>query len=150
MNKFQEKKENLVKAIEIAIDVFQEFPPLDLEKNHIDHFIKVYLGYKNSVINPEPRYDNSKSLAYTHDDIFTFFQEATGETVDKFWEKITENNLPYKRENKLKKILKRKKIKNDIEYNFIIDVFVPYIQTGVINEEEIELINDMIAKFENR
>lgn len=150
MNKFQEKKDNLVKAIEIAIAVFQEFPPVDFTKENLEFIFKTYLGIKESILNPEAKFDNPKSLTYDIDHIFTYFQESTGITVDKFWNKIAENNLPYKRVNKLKKILDRKKIKNKIEYDFIIDVFVPYMQTGVINEQEIELINNMITSFENR
>lgn len=67
-----------------------------------------------------------------------------------FWGKIKEAKLPYKRENRLAKILKRKKIKDDMEYDFIIDVLVPYQQEGLINEDEVFLLNNLIGDFENK
>ena len=48
------------------------------------------------------------------------------------------------------KILKRKKINNDIEYDFVTDLIVPYQQEGMITEEEVILLNAYLGKFENR
>ena len=70
--------------------------------------------------------------------------------VYKEWKEIKAQNLPYKRENKLAKILKRKKINNIHEYDFVIDVIVPYQQEGLINEEEVVLLNKWLGDFENR
>jgi hypothetical protein len=58
--------------------------------------------------------------------------------------------LPYKRENRMAKILKRKKIINDIEYDFVTDVIVPYQQEGMITEEEVISLNTYLGDYENR
>jgi len=68
--------------------------------------------------------------------------------VDYFWQEIKLAGLDFKRENKLGKILKRKKINNRIEYDFIIDVFVPYQQEGLISGDEVELLNKLLADYE--
>ena len=48
------------------------------------------------------------------------------------------------------KILKRKKINNDIEYDFVTDVIVPYKQEGLITEEEMTLLGTYLDKFEEK
>ncbi|MNR58468.1 hypothetical protein D3C85_1794780 [compost metagenome] len=48
------------------------------------------------------------------------------------------------------KILRRKKIKDIHEYDFVIDVIVPYEQEGLMNHDEVILLNDLIAQFETR
>jgi hypothetical protein len=142
--------ENLAKAIDIAVEVISECPPMDWDELTNNSFLEVYLGTKKDILNPKPQYANLKSLKYSIDEIFTLFQESSGKTYDIFWKKIKEAGLPYKRENKLIKMLKRGQINNDIEYNFIIDAIVPYQQEGLINNEEVEKLNKMIGDFENK
>lgn len=48
------------------------------------------------------------------------------------------------------KILKRGKIKGDIERDFVTDVMVPYRQEGMITEEEFARLQGMVEKFEGR
>ncbi|MNY73060.1 hypothetical protein D3C86_2117470 [compost metagenome] len=48
------------------------------------------------------------------------------------------------------KILKRKKINNIREYDFVIDVMIPYEQEGLIDQDEVILLNDLISQFEMR
>lgn len=147
---YKEKAKNLSQAIDIAIATIQEIPPKGFNKSHIEQFIDTYLDAKNKAINPEPQFANTKSLKYIIDEVFTYFQEASGETVNVFWKRINENELPYKRKNKLAKIFKRKKIKNKTEYDFVIDVILPYQQEGLINEDEVSLLNTFIKDFEEK
>lgn len=150
MNRYITDKENLNKAIDIAISVIQSYPPKGFSKENIDQFLNAYLDFKHLISNPLPNFDNAKSLLYIKEDVLTYFQEETGETVNHFWKKMKAEQVPFIRENKLKKILSRNKIKNDIEYNFIIDVLQPYIQSGILNKAEIESINDMIIIYEKK
>ena len=148
--KYKDSVENLSKAIDIAVNVINQTPPDKFREQDIKQFISVYLEYQNKILNPQPQFANMTSLKYSINDIFTYFQEGAGQTVDMFWEKIKEIGLPYKRENKLAKILKRKRIKDDIEFDFVIDVLVPYRQEGLINEEEWVLLNKWIGDFESK
>lgn len=148
--KYLEAAENLVKAIDIAIDVLKVASIKDFREQDKQQFISVYSGWKEELINPQPQYANMASLKYSIEGVFTYFQEGSGQTVEMFWQKIKESGLPYKRENKLAKILKRKKIKNDIEYDFVIDVIVPYKEEGIINDDEFILLNKLIGEFEQK
>jgi hypothetical protein len=148
--KYLQAVENLVKAIDIAIDVVKVSPLKDFREQDKQQFILVYSDWKEDIINPEPQYANMASLKYSIDAVFTYFQEGSGQTVELFWQKIKEVDLPYKRENKMAKILKRKRIKNDIEFDFVIDVLVPYQQEGLINEDDVVLLNKLIGDFEKK
>jgi hypothetical protein len=140
----------LAKVIDISIDSFKKYPPKDLTSAQIDQIKNTYLGYKHDILYPHPQYENLKSLRYSINDIFIYFQESSGSDVEYFWQQIIKNELPYKRENKLLKILKRQKIKNDIEYNYLIDVLVPYIQQGIINIHEEVILKKLIVEFETK
>lgn len=156
-DKYKIASENLAKALDIVIAVVQKFPPKGWEehyvienKNEIDFTIDLCNERKEMALNPEPKFRNLKSLKYDIEAVFTYFQEASGECVEQFWKEIKAQNLPYKRENKLAKILKRKKINNIYEFDFVTDVIVPYQQEGLINEEEVVLLNKWLGDFENR
>ncbi|MGC4040316.1 MAG: hypothetical protein QM710_05900 [Flavobacterium sp.] len=149
-DKYFQKSKDVALAIDLAIEAMTNYPPKILSSDSLNHTISVYADYKESALNPEPRYRNLKSLSYISNDILVYFQEAGGKDVDEFWKKIKEHDLPYKRENKLLKILKRKKINNDIEYDFVIDTIVPYQQEGLINDDEVLLLNSFIKDFEDK
>ena len=147
-NKYLQSSINLAKAIDIAIESLEKHPPKIWNDETVRDTINIYEEWKENTLNPLPQYRNLKSLSYKTNDVFTYFQECAGEEVNYFWDKIKEHNLSYRRENKLAKILKRKKIKDDIEFDFVIDVLVPYQQEGLINEEEVILLNAYIGDFE--
>jgi hypothetical protein len=147
---YTEQANNLAAAIDIAIKSFQTIPPNGFEEKDVRHIINVYEEWKNNALNPAPQFKKIQSLKYLINNAFTVFQESSGKTVDLFWQQIKENNLPYKRENKLIKILKRKRIKDEQEYDFVTDVVTPYQQEGLISEEEASLLHKFIGDFEQR
>lgn len=148
--KFTEAAQNLSKAAEIAIESIKKYPPKYWDDGELNHVVNCYNERLLFINNPEPKFQNMRSLKYLEEAVFTRFQECSGENVEEFWRRIKEENLPFKRENKMAKILKRKKINNDIEYDFVTDVIVPYQQEGMITEEEVILLNAYLGKFENR
>lgn len=150
MNKlsYEEQTRQLIAAIDIAVKAFQLYPPNVWDDSTKQHMVKTYLSFKNGVQNPEPKFKNKQSLSYKIDDVFIYFQEGSGEAVDYFWQQIKNTSLDFKRENKLGKILKRRKIKNRIEYDFIIDVLVPYQQEGLISNDEVDLLNKLLLEYE--
>ena len=148
--KCEEQANDLAKAIDIAVSAIQKFPYKDWSEANILHIINTYNSWKEDALSPEPKYKNVKSLSYVVDSAFTWFDEGSGEGVDYFWENIKLANLPYKRKNKLASVLKRQKIKNQTEYDFIVDVIVPYQQEGLIGEEEVVVLNKLLAEFESR
>ncbi|MEE1946541.1 hypothetical protein VRU48_15555 [Pedobacter sp. KR3-3] len=146
---YQDKANELIKIIDIAIESFRIYPPSNTQQGN-EQFINGYLGFKQDISNAENRFKNLQSLAYKWNDVLFFFQEGSGKTVELFWKKIDEENIDCKRENKMAKILKRRKIKNQIEYDFVIDCIVPYQQQGLINEEEASILNQLIDAYESR
>lgn len=125
IDKYKEASENLGKAIDIAINVTKENPPKGWDEKTILHVVNLSLEIKKNAIDPKPQFRNLKSLKYDVEMVFTKFQEGHGRYVKEFWKEIKLQKLPYKRENKMVKILKRKKINNIHEYDFVIDVIVP-------------------------
>jgi len=146
--KYNEAVNTLIIATEIAIRSFKNFPPSIWYKNTLNDVLNTYHEFKMNIENAEPEFRNLKSLKYKEEDVFTYFQEGHGQCVEEFWKEIKAQDLPYKRENKMLKILKRKKINNIHEYDFVVDVIVPYEQEGLINHEEVILLNNLIAQFE--
>lgn len=147
---YETESQKLANAIDIAVEAFTNVCPENFTLENQNHMIKTYQGWKESCLNPEPKFRNLSSLKYEIDAVFTYFQEGAGPTVEYFWNRIKGENLDYKRENKLKKVLDRGKIKGRVEFNFVIDMFVVAQQNGMISQEEAEQLNVMLEKFEQR
>jgi hypothetical protein len=140
--------EKVARAIDIAIESFSKYPPNDFNEAHVNQFIKVYKDYKEKALNPLPQYRKLASLKYIVNDILIFFQESKGEAVESFWKKIHEENIGYKREDKLRKILDRGKIRGRIEYELAVDSIVAAEQEGRITKEDACLLGELIGEFE--
>ena len=148
-DKYTQASNNLAKAADIAIDSFKKYPPKNWNEETLNHVLNCYSEWKENSLNPEKKFRKLTSLKHIIEHIFTVFQESNGDYVEEFWKEIKAQNLPYKRENKLAKIIKRKKINNIHEFDFVIDVIVPYQQEGLINTEEVVLLNKWLGEFEN-
>lgn len=138
----------LIKAIDIAIDAYNKFPPKEFSRDDLKQTISFYNFFKETVLNPNRQFKTLASLNYDIEAVFTYFQEATGNTVDYFWKRIDENNLDYIRQDKLRKILDRGKIRGRIEYEYITDIIVVANQEGRTTEEETKKLAKMLSDFE--
>lgn len=147
---YQEEAEKLAKAIDLAIEAFRTYIPKDWEQEHLDHAISVYEDHKNGILNPEPQFKSMASLRISSSDVFTYFQEGSGETVNFFWKRINETNLNYKRTNKLEKIFKRGKIRGTIEYDYVKDIIVAAEQEGLTTPEQTAQLSQMLDEFERK
>src|SRR5690349_9615327 len=113
---YEQEAEKLAKVIDIAIEACEKHMP----ENDITtqkYFISGYTKFKEEALSPKPEYKNLKSLDSLKNDVFIYFQEGKGDTVEYFWKRIKEENLDFKRVNKLNKILKRKRIVSQEEYD---------------------------------
>lgn len=145
---YQEEANKLATAIDIAIEAFNAECPPDFEKSHQEHTISRYADWKEICLNPEPQFKNLAALKYVIHDVFAYFQEGTGKTVEYFWKKICEANLDYKRENKLEKILSRGKIRGRIEFEYVTDMILVAEQVGMTSKEETVKLSDMLREYE--
>lgn len=140
----------LSKAAEIAIEAFKIFPPKDWNEETLLHVQNCYNEWRDGALNPKPQFKNLASLKYKIKEIFTIFQEGSGDFVEYFWKEIKNQNLDYVREDKLLKILKRGKINNKIDYEYIVDIIIPAEQENRITNEEAKLLTEMIGIFETK
>lgn len=147
---YETESQKLARAIDVAVEAFTKVCPENFTPENQKHIIRTYLGWKDSCLNPERKFKSLASLKYDIESVFTYFQEGTGPTVEYFWNKIAEKELDYTRENRLKKILERGKIKGRIEFEYVIDMFVVAQQNGMITRDEALQLSDMIEKFEKR
>lgn len=145
---YESESQKLAKTIDIAVDVFTHVCPKNFTKENQDHFIKTYLGWKESCLNPESKYQNLSSLKYDIDNVFTYFQESSGPTVEYFWNRLAEEGLVYTRENKIKKILDRGKIRGRVEFAYVVDMFVVAQQNGMITKDEVLRLRDILKNYE--
>ena len=147
---YEDEANKLATAIDIAIEAFNVECPPDFERSHQEHTISCYANWKESCLNPEPQFRNLASLRYSINNVFTYFQEGKGKTVEYFWKKINEAKLDYKRENKLEKVLNRGKIKGRVEYEYVTDMIVVSEQVGMTSKEETIKLSDMLGEYESR
>jgi len=147
---YDSESQKLAKAIDLAIEAFTQECPKGFTPVHQEQFIKTYLEWKETCLNPAPKFQNLTSLKYHVESVFSYFQEGSGPTVDYFWKRIVEENLDYTRVNKLRKILDRGKIKTRIEFEYVIDLFVVAQQSGMITRDDAIQLSTMIEQFEQR
>ncbi|MBK6398413.1 MAG: hypothetical protein IPF75_09140 [Bacteroidetes bacterium] len=140
----------LAKAVDIAIDSYTKYPPKGFSQENLDHVVNLHYEWKNSILNPEPKFKKLASLKFEIQNVFTYFQEGTGDTVEYFWRQLSKENLGYVREDKLRKILDRGKIKGRIEYELVIDSIVVAEQEERITKQEATQLSEMIGEFETR
>lgn len=146
VSKYEEQADKLAKAVDIAEQVIKESADFnaDLAKPMLDFGTQI----KHMALNPEPQFKKLVSLKYLESDFFTFWNESKGTDVDKFWDRVFQSKLGYVRKDAIQDVLKRKKIKNIHEFDFIIDNIVVYEQTGRLNHEQVIELNKYIGDFE--
>lgn len=88
------------------------------------------------------------SLRYFIKEAIDQYSSMTGPSYDLFWKKLKEHGLPYEPKDVLEGIFKRGRLKDEIEYEFVIDNLVLWQQEGKITETQRDSLNEMIAAFE--
>jgi len=140
----------LSKAIDIAVESFRKYPTDKLSAEQNEHSIKCYLDWKEKALNPEPKFRSLASLKYIIKDTFDFFNESSGLGIEYFWERITQEQLGYERQDILAKIFERGKIRGRTQYEFAVDVIIVYEQMGKITADQASKLGAMIGDYENK
>ncbi|MGH1384737.1 hypothetical protein [Kordia sp.] len=147
---YTEEVEKLSKAIDISIEAYKKHPPNGWTQEHIEMVTSHLEEDKVRRLEATKKFRTMASLKYDIEAVFTYFQEASGTTVEYFWTKIKEAELDYTRENKLEKILNRGKIKDAIEYNYVTDMLMVAEQTGLTTTTQTEQLNKMLDDYESK
>ncbi|GEP50680.1 hypothetical protein FNO01nite_13520 [Flavobacterium noncentrifugens] len=133
----------LSKAIDIAVRAFDKS---DLKDK--DWIIQCYKEWQRRLFDRDDFFKKMASLKYDIEHVFTYFQEGAGKEVEYFWKELERQKLDYQREDKLRKILDRGKIRGRIEFEYVTDVIVPAEQEKRITEEEAKQLGKMLYDFE--
>ena len=142
------KATELIAAIDIAIEAYKKHAPADFTAEHLMLVVTFFEETKEQVLNPEPQFRKTSSLAFLSLDFFREFQEGSGTLVAYFWQQIEENNLPFKQVNRLVQILNGGKIKSYAEYTYVTQSMSTALADGQINAEEAEQLKTIMATYQ--
>lgn len=106
--------------------------------------------YRKPAVQPEPPFANLKSLAYLEDAFLTYWNEASGEHIERFWQCVAERGLPFQRKDLAREILARGRIRTEMEYQTLVDSVVILQQAARITPADAERLSGMMAEFEQR
>lgn len=106
--------------------------------------------FKTPALAPEPAFATLKSLAYLEDAFFTYWNEASGAHIERFWQQVAERGLPFQRKELVRDVLARGRIRSEMEYQTIVDSWLILQQLGRLSAAEAQCLSDMLAAFERR
>lgn len=147
---YEEEAQKLARAIDLAIEAFEKECPPDFQAQHQAHMISTYGEWKRQCLHPEAAFRNLASLKYLAESVFTYFQEASGNTVEYFWRRIQEEELDFRREDKLAAILHRGRIRNRLEYELVIDRMPLSVEEESTVSDLTNKLNQMLAQYEKK
>jgi hypothetical protein len=141
--KYLARARALAEAIDLGIDLYAALPAEEGTS-----LSKASLEQKAMALSPEPAFANLRSLAYLEEAFFTYWNEAGGQHIDRFWQLVAERKLPFQRKDIVREVLRRGRIDSDIEYQATSDSIVIQQQTGKILPAEADRLSNMLARFD--
>jgi hypothetical protein len=143
--KYLARARALAEAIDLSIGLYAELPA-----HERDSLVKTSLEHKQMALAPEPPFANLRSLAYLEDAFLTYWHEASGKHIERFWQLVAERGLPFQRKDVVGEVLRRGRIRNDFEYQTITDSIVIQQQIGKLSRAEADRLAKMLGQFEKR
>jgi len=126
-------------AVDLGVELSAALPA-----NEREAMVKSTLEWKEMALAPRPGLATNRSLAYLEQAFFTYWNEASGKHVDRFWRLVAERGLPFERKDAVRDVLVRGRIKTELEYELITDAM------GKISLAEKKKLSEMLAEFEKR
>jgi len=145
---YQQRAEMLLEAVKIGIEIVNRSVLIPIADKPT--YQKFFEGIIHMALHPEPQFRKVASLRYLEETFLTSWNEGDGEDVKEFWLRIAEKKIGYAKKDTITAVLKRKKIKDVHEYDYIIDNVVIAEQLGRITKSEAELLSNYLSTFENR
>jgi hypothetical protein len=96
-------------------------------------------------LSPAPRFATLASLAHLEADFFTYWNEATGKHVEKFWREVGKRGLPFERTNVVGDVLARARINTRLEYDVVLDALSTKLPVG-----KQRTLTKLVGDFEKR
>ena len=145
---YQDRAQRLSKIIEIAEAIIKTSNTLSEDLK--SHMLQWGEQVKYMALYPEPKFKRVGSIKSLENDFLNYWNEATGPEVEMFWSTLNNNNIQLERKDIFKAILKRRKIKDLSEYDYVIDNIVICEQLRKINNEQVIELNKFLEDFEHR
>src|SRR5688500_15679197 len=92
--KYLARARALADAIDLSIGIYAALPAAEQ-----DAMMTAALEHKKMALAPEPPFANLRSLAYLEDAFLTYWNEANGEHIERFWRLVAERRLPFQRKD---------------------------------------------------
>jgi hypothetical protein len=146
--KYLERAEMLIETIKIGTHIISHSKSIDVYER--EAHLKFAPEISEMALHPKKGFNNLKSLSYLEDAYMTYWNESTGEATELFWKKLFGKGIKYERKNTFKEVLLRKKIRNEQEYNSIVDGLVACQQVGRITADEALILSGYISDFEKK
>ena len=145
---YQQRADMLVEAVKIGQDIVNRSVLIPEEQKPT--YQKFFEGVIYLALHPEPQFRRVASLRYLEEAFLTSWNEGEGEDVKQFWSLIAEKKIGYVRKDTITTVLKRKRIKDIHEYDYIVDNILVAEQLGQISKADAELLGNYLLSYENR
>jgi len=138
------RTEQLLKAAEISARVIRESKSLSGGQKEI---ALGGLEQMRQLVAATPA-SKANGLVYIEQAIVQPWNEESGEDAEKFWQAAQEAGLDYARRDVLRNVLKRKRIKDRLEFEMVADTVDASEESGKISADEARELRKMVAAFE--
>jgi hypothetical protein len=137
--KYVARANAFVDALDIARGLVVSMPRA-VRKGYATHLELL----ERNALDPAPPFAKLASLAYLETEFFTYWNEAAGAHVDRFWREVAKRKLPFERHDVIGDILARGRIKTRIEYELAVDAI------GVLPAAKQRKLSKLIGDYETR
>ncbi|MBK7946576.1 MAG: hypothetical protein IPJ85_15325 [Flavobacteriales bacterium] len=145
---YDERANQFVRAVDIIQTVVMA--SMEFQDAHKAVMKQGFEEMKRMSLNPEPQFRRIASLRYLEEHVLGGWSDATGPDADRVWAEIQKQGLPYHRKDVLAVVLKRKRIKDQHEFDYVTDNIVIAEQENRITKEQAVALDAMLMKFQGR
>jgi hypothetical protein len=142
---YEQRAEQFAKICDIGIQVLTE---AEISADEKKRMISMCNSDKEMALHPLPIYKRIGSLKCIEAEHFWYWNEHNGRHINEFWLKVKEAGLDYERKDIFKRLLKRGRISNMQEYDYVIDEILVGEQTGRISIDEAKKLNNYLSNYE--
>lgn len=103
---------------------------------------------RSQVTNAKPNAQTLPTLRYIESAVIQAFNEESGPDTEKFWRRISEAGLDFRRRDVVRDILERDRIKDRIEYDIVVDTADTLADMGKVTPAEAKRLQQLVARFE--
>jgi hypothetical protein len=144
---YEQHAEKFARAVDIGLKILEE---ADISPRDKERLIRLAESDKEMALNPPPIYKKVASLNCIIAEQLYYWNEEKGRHVEQFWDELAKNGIDYKRKDIFKTVLKRSRINNLQEYDYILDEILVAHQSHRLTTEELEKLNELLLNYEQK